>query len=414
MLVVINDYRWVNSTTLNYLAGCVANLSIYSPNMHPGVSCRIRLQLLTLHPTCLGMDGSSHKKYAYPRIMVRYIRNEKNRYNLKLNFMITSFIRTTLHPALYHGSGKRSPFFEGWYYKLVSQDEKLRYAIIPGVILGEKGHAFIQILDGVNGASSYHPFPIEAFWASFDDFDIHIGKSHFTADTISLDIQDDFNQLNGELHFQGGSPWPVSLLSPGIMGWYAWMPRMECYHGVLSFDHTISGGLQVNGKKLDFSDGRGYIEKDWGQSFPAAWVWFQSNHFQHIGTCLTASVAIIPWMRTSFPGFIIGFWNEHKLIRFATYTGAKIDTLVIGEHSVEWIVHDRQYRLEMYAQQAPGGMLLGPTKVEMGKRVDETLNASVYLRLSLITGTVLFEGTGKYAGLEVNGDLRGLQDKSNK
>ena len=23
------------------------------------------------------------------------------------------------------------------------------------------------------------------------------------------------------------------------MGWYAWVPFMECYHGVLSLDHTI-------------------------------------------------------------------------------------------------------------------------------------------------------------------------------
>ncbi|MCK7537696.1 MAG: tocopherol cyclase family protein [Marinilabiliales bacterium] len=33
-------------------------------------------------------------------------------------------------------------------------------------------------------------------------------------------------------------------------------------------------------KMADFSGGRGYIEKDWGHSFPSAYVWMQSNHFQ--------------------------------------------------------------------------------------------------------------------------------------
>jgi hypothetical protein len=33
---------------------------------------------------------------------------------------------------MYHGHGKRPPFFEGWYYKLVSADETQRYAVIPG------------------------------------------------------------------------------------------------------------------------------------------------------------------------------------------------------------------------------------------------------------------------------------------
>ncbi|MCW5857485.1 MAG: hypothetical protein KIS63_04285 [Caldilineales bacterium] len=26
------------------------------------------------------------------------------------------------------------------------------------------------------------------------------------------------------------------------------------------------------------------MEKDWGQSFPAAWVWMQTNHFGAAGT----------------------------------------------------------------------------------------------------------------------------------
>ena len=30
-----------------------------------------------------------------------------------------NFLRTTLHPERYHGHGKKPPFFEGWYYKLI-------------------------------------------------------------------------------------------------------------------------------------------------------------------------------------------------------------------------------------------------------------------------------------------------------
>jgi hypothetical protein len=28
------------------------------------------------------------------------------------------FLRTTLHPACYHGQGKKPPFFGGWYFKM--------------------------------------------------------------------------------------------------------------------------------------------------------------------------------------------------------------------------------------------------------------------------------------------------------
>ncbi len=315
------------------------------------------------------------------------------------------FLKTTLHPSQYHGHGKKPPFFEGWYFKLVSADEAHRLAVIPGVLLGPNGHAFVQVLDGIAGTSSYHTFPLDDFWASDDEFQVRIGPNRFEADHISLDLDDAQGKLRGELHFEGITPWPVTLLSPGIMGWYAWVPRMECYHGVVSLDHAIQGALEIDGKAVDFSGGRGYIEKDWGQSFPAAWVWFQSNHFQQPGTSITASIAIIPWLGTAFPGHIVGLWRDKTLYRFATYTGSRVEKLEIADSQVTWVLRDSRHRLEMTAQQAEGGLILGPMHLEMGKRVAETLRANVSVRMSTLKGQVLFSGEGRDAGLEVNGDV---------
>lgn len=100
---------------------------------------------------------------------------------------------------------------------------------------------------------------------------------------------------------------PATVTSPGIMGWYAWMPVMECYHGVVSFSQDLSGSLSLDGGRLTFDGGRGYLEKDWGRAFPTGYIWMQSNHFTRPGACLVASVAVIPWRRTQFRGFIVGF-----------------------------------------------------------------------------------------------------------
>lgn len=315
------------------------------------------------------------------------------------------FLHTIMNPAMYHGHGKQPPFFEGWYYKVVSADERHRYAIIPGIILGDQAHAFVQVLDGVTGRSAYHMYPTGEFWASTSEFDVRIGPNHFTGQGISLRVERPEGRISGDLAFHGVTPWPVSVASPGIMGWYAWMPAMECYHGVLSFDHAIQGSLSVDGQPLNFSAGRGYIEKDWGQSFPDAWVWFQANHFAAPGTCITASVAIIPWVRRAFPGFIVGLAHNRTLYRFATYTGARIEHLAITDDYVDWTVRDNRHRLAMRATRSQGGLLLGPTRVEMGKRVDETLSAIVDVRLSTLAGRELFHGQGRYAGLEAHGNL---------
>jgi tocopherol cyclase len=314
-------------------------------------------------------------------------------------------LKATLTPGMYHGFNKKPPFFEGWYYKLISADEKHKVAIIPGVIHGHDAHGFVQVLEGVGGRADYHTFPFDAFHADPGRFALEMGENRFDGSSLSLNIARPEGQITADIQLGQLNPWPVTLLSPGIMGWYAWVPRMECYHGVLSFDHSLQGCLALNGKKMDFSGGRGYIEKDWGQSFPAAWIWFQSNHFDAGSACITASVAIIPWSGRAFRGFIVGFWLDGRLFRFATYTGARIVSLQVFDDHVDWVLQDRRYRLHLIARRVQGGLLRGPTRLDMGQRVMETLNASVGLRLETLQGALLFEGVGAHTGLEVMGDL---------
>ncbi len=80
-----------------------------------------------------------------------------------------------------------------------------------------------------------------------------------------------------------------------------------------------------------------------GAAFPEAYVWFQTNHFDQPRVSLTASVAIIPWLGASFPGFIIGLWRDGILHRFATYTGARIERLRITDDHIDWTVSGRTH-----------------------------------------------------------------------
>lgn len=319
---------------------------------------------------------------------------------------------------MYHGRLLRPPFFEGWYFKVVDAEGRQRLAFIPGVFIGRPGedsHAFVQVLDGCTGQVEYHRYPVEAFHAAADQFDLRIGNNHFTLDHIELAIDTVEQTVKGALQFDKPISWPVRLLSPGVMGWFAWVPRMECYHGVLGFDHAVQGGVEIDGHTFNFNGGRGYIEKDWGHAFPQAWVWMQSNHFEQPRTCLTASVAVIPWMGNAFPGFIVGFWQDGCLHRFATYARSRILHLEVDEQQVRWVMRNRTHRLEILATRSEGGLLLAPTPQGMGRRIAETLSAEISVRLiNLKSNLPEFEGMGKYAGLEAVGDLKRLQQMVNK
>jgi len=310
---------------------------------------------------------------------------------------------------MYHGFGKRRRFFEGWYFKCVSPAGDAVYAVIPGVSLDANGqqHAFIQILDGLKRTSTYHRYDIDEFSSARDRFDIRIGANRFSLDHISLDVAADV-PVRGELRFSDVHPWPVRAFSPGIMGWYALVPAMECYHGVLSFNHRLDGTLSVAGRDIDFTDGKGYIEKDWGRSFPKAWVWTQTNHFNEPDACLTASVARIPWLGSSFTGHIIGLWLRGRLYRFATYTGAKVSRLEVSQDEVTLTVEDRRHALEIRCRRQEGAFLAAPREGEMTGRIVEAMTATVDVCLSAkIRGglTRVFTDAGHLASLEVAGDI---------
>lgn len=199
------------------------------------------------------------------------------------------------------------------------------------------------------------------------------------------------------------------------MGWYALVPFMEGYHGVLGFDHEIRGQLVMGDSVMDFSGGRGYIEKDWGQAFPRAWNWMQSNHFAAPGVCLTASVARIPWLGAAFRGFIVGLWLNGKLYRFATYTGAVIEELRLTHTHVYWRLKGpgrdgRPHRLEIAAHRSDEGvdLLHAPDRTAMVQRVLESLTAVIDVRLSVLDSDrerEIFTGQGRHAGLEIGGAI---------
>jgi hypothetical protein len=322
-----------------------------------------------------------------------------------------AFVRGIRRPEAFHGHGVRRGFFEGWYVKLVDPAQQARWAIIPGVFRGRDGdtvtdEAFVQVLDGATGRSWYHRYDAADFTASAHGFDVNIGPNRFTSDGVRLDLPG----LRGDVAFTTSfDPWPVSWRRPGIMGPYAWVPLMECYHGVVSFGHDLRGALDVEGVTQDFTGGRGYIEKDWGRAFPAGYVWMHSNHLEAAPEAsLVASVAIIPWLRSSFRGFIVGLRLGRRLHTWATYNGSKERSLEIDDSHVRWSLEGPSGLLELSAERVRGGLLHAPIRTRMHERVEETLDATLGVRLTAPTGQVVLDTLATSAGLEVHGDLERL------
>jgi tocopherol cyclase len=127
-----------------------------------------------------------------------------------------------------------------------------------------------------------------------------------------------------------------------------------------------------------------------------------------------ASVAIIPWLGATFRGFMVGLWHQGRLLRWATYTGARIERLAVQDDVVSLQImgglgSTRGLGLELVARRATSVPLLGPRRGAMSERVPETLNAVIALRLhSGDRRHTLYEDEGVHAGLEAVGELSRL------
>lgn len=335
-------------------------------------------------------------------------------YNLCVYIMFSSLnciknkIRGLFHPEEFQGWGKRRKYFEGWYYKIVDEKEENIYAIIPGIAFDNKGrgHSFIQLLNGKDNTSKYYSFPINSFFANPKQLNISIESNNFALSSITLSLP----ELRGTLYFKDMILWPSRWYSPGIMGPFSFLPFLQCYHAIISLSHEIFGELIIKDKKVVFDKGRGYIEKDWGSSFPTGYIWLQANHFLEKRSSLVFSIANIPFLGTEFVGFICALYLKGKLLVFSTYNGSTVDKLQLENNHIIIEIVSRKYKLEIKGERSEsGGTLVAPREGAMKENIKEVLGCKIEVTLREKTSNkIVFNEISKIGGLEITGRIENL------
>ena len=217
------------------------------------------------------------------------------------------------------------------------------------------------------------------------------------------------------------APWPENWLNFGVMGPFGFLPFMQCYHGILSATHSTSGFIdwkEGGGIPKQISlRGKGYLEKDWGQVFPSAYIWMQCNHFEiHQDASIIFAVAIVPLpiptlgsVRGFFCGLYLGKGNWN---RWATYMpGCKITTFNIDQgrgFSVAIETSERALnidaRMPSDVEELPRCGI--PTRKGFVKELIESLNGTVAISWKIKgraagKGGLLFQDVGNFAGVEL-------------
>lgn len=261
---------------------------------------------------------------------------------------------------------KLGKYFKGYYYK----HQKGRDVL--SIIYGEaSGGKFLQVI--TRDDSFYIPCERE----------LDISKAG-----VDLDVKYEDFSLRGKVKYRRLTP-----LKYDIMGPFKFFP-MQCSHEIVSLNHKVEGGFNLNGKYFDFTGGTGYIEGDRGTSFPKSYLWVQCGDFEK-NYSIVASVADVPFGPFSFNGCVCVVSYMGREYRLATYLGAR----AVEVEKDKLIIKQRKYELVVRIGGSKGRKLAAPIRGEMNNAVYEdaacTANFKFYVK-----GRELFDITSETASFE--------------
>lgn len=264
-------------------------------------------------------------------------------------------------------------YFEGWYFKI--SDRKLTMAIIVGV---SKTKAFIQTIDTYTNQSQMIDYQLTDFKMNQEPFYLKLKDNLFTKEKIILNLNNGLIKIRCILNNSEFTPLQTTTYAPSIMGPFTYFKNMECNHGIISLRHQVTGKLIINQQKLDIN-GIGYIEKDWGYSFPQKYLWLQSNDCLQTRASIFLAIAKIPVGKISFTGIIMNLMIKDKQFKIASYYGAYVKKVIIKNNNYYLVIKQYPYRFYFKITYKTSNELKAP---QLGKMIDivkESLDSHVSL-----------------------------------
>lgn len=334
----------------------------------------------------------------------------------------------------YHWDGKKTQYFEGWYYRLTLPDIKQTFAFMYSIEdpIGNQANSggALQIL-GIDETYLYRVFPeVKNFFAASDNLSFgHWGKTDLRVEPKPLKSKKFAHSVTegyqaSAILNQGSIYDPVRNeychwkyeIKP-IYGWGNCTGSQQATAGLLSYLPIFDPGWQITmahglatgwvewrGQCYQFIDVPAYSEKNWGSSFPKKWFWLNCNSFeQHVDLTLTAGGGIrqVLWWQESVA--LIGIHYQGKFYEFAPWN-SQISWQI--EPWGKWCMQAKSSEHTIILKgttSVPGTYVRTPTAEGLVFNCRDTTQGKLDFKLCFHTGKIIVEASSNLAGLEIGG-----------
>ena len=156
----------------------------------------------------------------------------------------------------------------------------------------------------------------------------------------------------------------------------------------------------MNNYEMRFDNDMGYIEKDWGISFPKTYIWCQGNNFKKSNASFMLSMADVPFKMFKFKGVICVLQIDGKEYKFTTYNNARVVEYDVNDNSLNITLRKGVLYINVKAEYDKGQKLSAPVKGKMEKDIFESVSAKVTVTLTQ-EDEIIFSDTSMNCGLEI-------------
>lgn len=297
--------------------------------------------------------------------------------------------------------------FMSWYYNFIDAQKENLLEISIGKTQ-EEGNSEYYLSIASNQKAFSKEIKLSGERVKWEKDGMHYDSCSFDQNGIALDLEDEAYHIKGSLSFTENRGTNRSKWQTGVMGPFKYWPFLNSYHDVTSLAHQLSGSITINNETIDFTGGKGYMEKEWGKQYPKIWVWAQCNHFKEHDIALMVGVARMPFLWEYYTSFSVPVYYKGSLEVFSNYNGGQIAKLYRYKGYIHLIITQKSKVLDLKIYGEDEAELVSSYNSHMIRDVYQCQMAKMEIKI-MQSNHIILEDVGYCCNIEIGGNTSKLK-----
>lgn len=303
-------------------------------------------------------------------------------------------------PSSLQGSFDRKKYFEGWFHKIYSAKYKTSFILIYGYTTGnsDKKFGFIQVhIPNQQVLIMY--FDKNEVFCDPNKHVVRMGEHIFTSNKIDINTK----EMGIQLHLTDNQSIRTFKNS---MGYNYVIPNLPCYHAILNKSHLVSGEIRTEKTNFVMDQDMGYLEKNWGTSFPENYIWLHAVDPTNAEVNLLFSQAEIKWMGGAFLRHL-GYLNfENECIDLRQLENPIVSNSFVNPE--KQLIHISSKLIELEISIVLGEQVLfkGPEDGALQRDIIHYTDAIIEVKLKRNSVTRLFRLVGNFENVQITNEKK--------